>query len=158
MNSSVCVYSIYVNSTEYLIKYNTGIPWNSIGYVGIRTDTDTILPLSFIEKGAISSKYVIYINGKYYTSGFTNGMSNITLRVYSTTTVNITFPQYHVYKIVTISPSDNANIQMKFPITQVALIVITIIVIGLSIWRESTKVKRKHNHVLLSFGILYLLR
>lgn len=61
VDSSICVYSIYVNSTEYLITYNTGLPWDYIGYVGIRTDIDTILPSSFVEKWGediCSGKYI----------------------------------------------------------------------------------------------------
>lgn len=69
-------------------------------------------------------------------------MSSITLRIYSPTIINITFPQYHVYKVVTISPSNNASVQLKFPVIQVTLIVVTVVIIGLSIWKESIRDKK----------------
>mgnify|MGYP001770681066 CR=1 FL=1 len=40
----VCVYSVTMNSRNYLVEYKTHIPWNSIAYVGIRPDADRVIP------------------------------------------------------------------------------------------------------------------
>ncbi|AWR96244.1 hypothetical protein DFR86_00920 [Acidianus sulfidivorans JP7] len=131
VNSSVIVYEVIINSSTYPINYNTGIPWNSIGYVGVRPDTDTVLPLSFIVKGALTNvTYNVYLNGKLFSTGITNGTVTLPLRVFSPTIVNITFPQYHVYKVIYISPSQDANIREDFPTLQVSLAVI---------WKERRK-------------------
>lgn len=74
-NSSIYVYKIIVNSHATTVNYITGVPWNSIGYVGIRFDVNTISPYFFIVKSdsyittASPSKYVVYVNGKEYASG-----------------------------------------------------------------------------------------
>ena len=44
VNGYVCVYSVTVNSRNYLVEYRTSIPWNSIAYVGIRPDADRVIP------------------------------------------------------------------------------------------------------------------
>ncbi|QGA68909.1 hypothetical protein [Sulfolobus sp. E11-6] len=139
VNGTICVYSIIVNSNTYLIKYNTRIPWNSIGYVGIRTDNGALLPEKFVVYGNTIANYTVYVNGKVYSTGVSDGIAHLTLRVFSPTTVNITFPKYHVYKVIYVSPSDNANIREEFPTLQVSLVVITAVLIGLSIWREIRK-------------------
>lgn len=142
VNSSVCVYSIFINSTEYLIKYNTGIPWKCIGYVGIRLDTDTILPQTFTVKGnsyiscAIPFKYIVYINGKEYSYG-NSSSGKITLKLFSPVTINITYPQLQLYKVISISP--NGDIKMIFPIYEILLVILTIIIIGLGIIRETKR-------------------
>lgn len=139
-NNSVCVYSVIVDSAVHVIKYNTRIPWNSIGYVGIRLDSDTILPYSFLVKGdsyialASPSKYVVYVNGKEYSSGY-SAEGNVTLRTFSTTIVNITFPELGLSKVITISPT-SGNIKENFPTLQVVLLILTGVIIGLSIWRQ----------------------
>ncbi|ABP95980.1 hypothetical protein HA72_1827 [Metallosphaera sedula] len=139
VNSSVCVYSITINSSIYMIKYNTGIPWRSVGYAGIRTDTDTILPLSFRVLSFIPSNYTVFVNGKEFRSGFSNGTTSLTLRLFSPTVLNISFPDYHVYRVIVISTSDNANIHEEFPFIQVILIAVTGMLIGLSIRKEIIK-------------------
>ena len=53
------------------MEYMTDIPWNSITYVEIRPDTDTVLPKEFTVVTMSNAYYVIYINGKKYTSGYT---------------------------------------------------------------------------------------
>ncbi|WP_338598652.1 hypothetical protein V6M85_08190 [Sulfolobus tengchongensis] len=144
VNSSVCVYSITINSSStYLVKYNTGIPWNSIGYVGIRTDNGIVVPLEFIAtvlppraESSIPAKYVVYINDNEYTSGYSNGSSSITLRIFLPSVINITFPQYHLYKVITIGTTKSSDIYENFPIVQTVLIMITVVLIGLSIWKE----------------------
>jgi len=146
-NNSVCVYSIIINGSTYLVKYNTGVPWDSIGYVGIRTDTDTVLPLKFCVMANkqitnIPAHYVVYVNGKEYASGF-GSLGNITLKLYSPVTINITYPAYDIYKVITVAPCDNANVKMQLPIIQLTLIAITGLVIGVSIWREIIKRNRK---------------
>jgi len=141
-NSSVCVYSIIINGSTYLVKYNTGVPWDSIGYVGIRTDTDTVLPLNFYVIASIPAHYIVYVNGKEYASGF-GSLENVSLKLYSSAVINITYPAYNVYKVITVSPSDKANVKMQFPIIQVTLIVITGFLIGVSTWREIIKRNRK---------------
>jgi len=145
-NNTVCVYSISVNGSTYMFKYNTGIPWDSIGYAGIRPDTDTILPLKFcvIANGLIANgipaHYVVYVNGKEYASGF-GSLGNITLKLYSPAVINITYPIYNVYKVITVSFNSNENIKQQFPIIQITLIIVTSSFIGLSVWREITKRK-----------------
>ena len=114
VNGLVYVYSISVNSTTSVINYNTGIPWNVITYVGVRPDTDTVLPLGFSVVGIPSNPeayYVIYINGSEYASGYTNseGYSTLSLTLYGPTLINITFPQYHVYKVISIIPRQNSS-------------------------------------------------
>ncbi|MCP6729837.1 MULTISPECIES: hypothetical protein [Metallosphaera] len=139
VNSSVCVYSITINSSIYMIKYNTGIPWRSVGYAGIRTDTDTILPLSFRVLSFIPSNYTVFVNGKEFRSGLAYGTTSLTLRLFSPTVLNISFPDYHVYRVIVISTSDNANIHEEFPFIQVILIAVTGMLIGLSIRKEIIK-------------------
>jgi len=141
-NDSVCVYSIIINGSTYLVKYNTGVPWDSIGYVGIRTDTDTVLPLKFYVIANIPAHYIVYVNDKDYTSGF-GSCGNLSLKLYSPATVNITYPAYNVYKVITVSTSNNSNIKLQFPIIQVTLIVITGFLIGVSAWREIIKLNKK---------------
>ncbi|ARM76939.1 hypothetical protein [Acidianus manzaensis] len=136
VNSSLCVYSITVNSSTYLVKYNTGIPWKSIGYAGIRLDNGIVVPLSFGVKSFIPAKYIVYINGKEYALGYSNGSSSITLRIFSPSVINITFPRYYVYKVITIGTTKSSDIHENFPILQYILIIIAIVFIGLSIWRE----------------------
>lgn len=114
VNGLVYVYSISVNSTTSVINYNTGIPWNVITYVGVRTDTDTVLPLGFSVVGIPSNPeayYVIYINGSEYAFGYTNseGYSTLSLTLYGPTLINITFPQYHIYKVISIIPRQNSS-------------------------------------------------
>lgn len=114
VNGLVYVYSISVNSTTSVINYNTGIPWNVITYVGVRPDTDTVLPLGFSVVGIPSNPeayYVIYINGSEYASGYTNseGYSTLSLTLYGPTLINITFPQYGVYKVISIIPKQNSS-------------------------------------------------
>ena len=144
-NNTVCVYSIIVNGSTYLFKYNTGIPWDSIRYVGIRTDNDIILPLKFYvianaQIANIPAHYVVYVNGKEYASGY-GEVGNVTLKLYSPAIINITYPAYNVYRIITVSLNSNANIKQQFPIIQITLIMVTSLLIGLSIWREITKHK-----------------
>jgi len=139
-NGTVCVYSIIINGTTYLVKYDTEVPWNSIGYVGIRTDFSTILPLKFyvISNGLIASipaYYVVYINGKEYTSGY-GIFGNITIKLYTPAIINITYPAYGVYKVITVSLNEDANIKQQFSIIQITLIAISVLLIGISIWRE----------------------
>ncbi|BFH72204.1 hypothetical protein SJAV_01480 [Sulfurisphaera javensis] len=95
VNSTVCIYSITINSSTYLIKYNTGIPWDSIGYVGVRPDNGIVLPLSFQVIASIPANYTVYVNGKLYKSGY-GSINSITLRVFRPTTINISFPEYHM--------------------------------------------------------------
>ncbi|AWR96250.1 hypothetical protein DFR86_00955 [Acidianus sulfidivorans JP7] len=140
VNSSVYVYEVIINNKTYFINYNTGVPWNSIGYVGIRPDTDTVLPLSFVVEGFVGNlTYNVYLNGKFYHSGIANGLVTLSLRVFSPAVVNITFPQYHLYKVITISPSGESNIREEFPTLQVSLLTITGVIIGVSVWREIAK-------------------
>jgi len=139
-NGTVCVYSIIINGTTYLANYDTEVPWNSIGYVGIRTDLSKILPLKFcvISNGLIATipaYHVVYINGKEYTSGYGN-LGNITMQFYAPAVINITYPAYDVYKVITVSPDESANIKQQIPIIQITLIVIISLLIGVSIWRE----------------------
>ncbi|BCS91486.1 hypothetical protein [Metallosphaera javensis (ex Sakai et al. 2022)] len=142
VNSSVCVYSIAINSSVYMIEYNTGIPWKDVGYAGLRLDTDTVLPLSFQVLSFIPSNYVVYLDGKVFKSGFSNGTTTLSLRVFSPSTLNISFPGYHIYKVITISTS-NGDIHEEFPIVQIALIIVTGILIGLSAWKEIVKGRSK---------------
>ncbi|AYN75620.1 hypothetical protein SULI_12825 [Saccharolobus solfataricus] len=80
---------------------------------------------------------MIYLNGKEYASSYTsNGYSTISLRLYGPATINITFPQYHVYKVITISTNSDANVHEEFPTLQVSLIAIAIILIIISILKE----------------------
>ncbi|ARM74631.1 hypothetical protein [Acidianus manzaensis] len=72
---------------------------------------------------------------KEYASGYSNGTS-ITLRIFSPSVINITFPQYHVYKVITIGTSKSSDIHENFPILQSILIIIAVVLIGLSILRE----------------------
>jgi len=142
-NDTVCVYSIIVNGSTYLIKYNTGVPWNSIGYMGFRLGISTVLLLKFYVMASgliaiIPGHYVIYVNGKEYTSGY-GSLGNITLKLYSPAIINITYPTYGVYKVITVSTSDDANIKQQFPIIQIMLIAITGLLIGVSIYREMIK-------------------
>ena len=139
-NNTVCVYSITVNGSTYLIKYDTGIAWDSIGYVGIMLDYSTILPIKFYVVANIPAHYVVYVNGKKYTSGY-GSVGNMTLKLYSPAIINITYPAYGVYKVITVSTSDDANIKQQFPIIQITLIVVTSLLIGVSIWREIIKRK-----------------
>jgi len=137
-NDTMCIFSLITNGSTYLVKYNTGVPWNSIGYAGIRTDTDTVLPLKFYVIANIPAYYKVYINGKEYTSSY-GSLGNITLRLYSPAIINITYPKYGIYKVISVSPSYNADIKQQFPIIQITLIVITGFLIGVSIWREIIK-------------------
>jgi len=139
-NNTVCVYSINVNGSTYLIKYDTGIAWDSIGYVGIMLDYSTVLPLKFYVMAVIPAHYIVYVNGKKFTSGF-GSVGNVTLKLYSPATINITYPTYGLYKAITVSTSDEANIRQQFPIIQITLIFVTSLLIGLSIWREIIKRK-----------------
>jgi len=134
-NNTVYVYSITVNGSTYLIKYDTGVPWDSIGYAGIRFVFTTVLPLKFYVMAIIPAHYVVYINGKEYTSGY-GSLGNLALRLYRPAIINITYPTYGVYKVITVSTSDNANIKQQFPIVQIMLIAISVLLIGISIWRE----------------------
>ncbi|BDC17407.1 hypothetical protein [Acidianus sp. HS-5] len=137
VNGSVCICSISVNSSTYIVKYDTGIPWDNITYVGVRLDTDTVLPLSFSILAIPKAYYVVYLNSKEYTSGYTNeGYSTISLRLYGPATLNITFPQYHIYKTITISPTSNADIHEDFPTLQVLILSIAIILLVISVIRE----------------------
>lgn len=149
INGSVGVYSIAVNNSIYLIKYNTGVPWDNITYIGVRLDTDTLLPLSFkVTSVPENAYYVVYLNGKEYSSGYTNdyGYGLVTLRLYGPATVNITFPQYHIYKVITISsstsPPPNTDIHEEFPILQVYLLIASIAMVATSLWIEA-KGKKK---------------
>lgn len=141
VNNSVCVYSISVNSSTYLVEYNTGIPWRNISYVGVRTDVDTVLPLGFSILAVVNDAYyVVYLNGKEYASGYTtNGYGAVSLTIYGPVTLNITFPQYHVYKVITIPSSPGANVHETFPTLQVMVIVITTAYLAISIWKEMKK-------------------
>jgi len=145
-NKAVCVYSIIINGSSYLIKYNTGVPWDSIEYAGIRTDIDTILPLKFyvIANGLMTSDmsayYVVYVNDKEYATGY-GSVGNVTLRLYSPAVINITYPKYRLYKVITVSFNNVANIKLQFPIIQITLITVTSLLTGLSIWREIIKRK-----------------
>ena len=134
-NNTVCVYSINVNGSTYLIKYDTGVPWDSIGYVGIRLDYSTILLIKFYVMANIPAHYVVYVNGKKHTSGY-GSVGNITIKLYSPAIINITYPAYDVYKVITVSPSGDANIKQRFPIIQILLIAISVLLIGISIWKE----------------------
>ncbi|EZQ11422.1 hypothetical protein CM19_01135 [Candidatus Acidianus copahuensis] len=72
------VKEMFINGKGYFIGYLTPIPWN-FSYVGIRLDTgyDFVKPIEFYASGAyfsLSLPYVIYVNDKEYTSGFTNSM------------------------------------------------------------------------------------
>jgi len=141
-NDTVCIFSLITNGSTYLVKYNTGVPWNSIGYAGIRTDTDTVLPLKFYVIANIPAHYVVYINGKEYTSGY-GSLENITIRLYSPAIINITYPKYGIYKVISVSSSYNADIKQQFPIIQITLIVITGFLIGVSVWREMRRNSKK---------------
>ena len=116
------------------------MPWDSIGYKGIRLDLSTVLPLEFYVMAIMPAHYVVYVNGKEYTSGY-GYLGNITLKLYSPAIINITYPIYGVYKVITVSTSDNANIKQQFPIIQITLIVVTSLLIELSIWREMIRRK-----------------
>ncbi len=61
------------------------------------------------------------------------------MRLFSPTVLNISFPDYHVYRVIVISTSDNANIHEEFPFIQVILIAVTGMLIGLSIRKEIIK-------------------
>jgi len=65
-------------------------------------DWDIILPLKFYVIASVPAYYVVYVNNQEYATGYTNN-GNITLKLYSSATINITYPSYKVYK-------DNCNI------------------------------------------------
>jgi len=92
----------------------------------------TILPLKFYVIAIMPAYYVVYVNGKEYTSGY-GELGNVTLKLYSSAVINITYPKYGLYKVITVSFNSDANIKQRFPIIQITLIVVTSLLIGLSI-------------------------
>ncbi|MCI2414731.1 MAG: hypothetical protein MPF33_05715 [Candidatus Aramenus sp.] len=127
----------YINGKEYAINYLTPIPWN-FSYVGIRTDTPNVMitPKEFLVTFPSPNQlYVVYLNGKEYTSGYTNneGQGEISLRVTSTQeTLNISWPAMHLYKVITISASDEGNVRVNYPILPISLIAVSIVLTTIS--------------------------
>ena len=135
----ICVSSVVINSSTYLVRVNTTVPWDAISYVGVRTDTDTVLPLGFSVMAFPRAYYVIYVNGKEYSSGYADGISNVTLRLFGPAVVNVTFPEYHIYKIITVSASKDSDIRETFPVVQVFLLLASAALVGLALRKEFKK-------------------
>ena len=141
----VCVYSITVNSRTYLVEYKTSIPWSSIAYVGIRPDTDTVLPEGFTVVTLSNAYYVVYLNGKEFASGYTeDGFSKVRLTLYSPVVLNVTFPQYNLYKVVVIPPKASANAYVVPSVLQVPILTLAVAVLGFTVWRDLERKKSRN--------------
>jgi hypothetical protein len=127
----------FINGKEYAINYLTPIPWN-FSYVGIRTDTpnNMITPEEFYATSPSPNQpYLVYLNGKEYASGYTNnqGQGEVSLRVTSTQeTLNISWPSMHLYKVITISASDEGNVRVNNPILPISLLAVSIVLTTIS--------------------------
>ena len=135
----VCVYSIKINSSIYLVKIKTNITWNNISYIGIRLDKNTVYPESFSVVAYSNAYYEIYLNGKEYASGYTgDGMAKVTLAIYSPTVINISFPQYGLSKVIVIpQKSPAANVIPNY--LRVPILVLATLVLVLTVWRDVKK-------------------
>ena len=145
VNGCVCVYSVTINSRTYLVEYRTNIPWNSIAYVGIRPDIDTVLPEGFTVVALSNAYYVVYLNGKEFASGYTeDGFSKVKLTLYSPVVLNITYPQYNLYKVVVI-PTESARQcicnSVRSPSANINL---TVAVLGFTVWRDLQRKKSRN--------------
>ncbi|MBW9141798.1 MAG: hypothetical protein K1T65_09005, partial [Candidatus Aramenus sp.] len=131
------VKSFFINGKEYAINYLTPVPWN-FSYVGIRTDTpnNMITPEEFLVTfPSPNQPYLVYLNGKEYASGYTNnqGQGEVSLRVTSTQeTLNISWPSMHIYKVITISASDEGNVRVNYPILPISLLTVSIVLTTIS--------------------------
>jgi len=129
-SGNTLIKQIFINGSKYSINYLTPIPWN-FSYIGIRLDShnDFIEPIKFIASFPFIKKYVVYINGKEYTSGYTNifGEAAFTLKVTSPLNINISFPSLHEYRIITINTSGEPDIRANYPLTIISLLIISII-------------------------------
>jgi hypothetical protein len=86
--------------------------------------------------------YVVYANGKEYAKGYTNslGEGSVTLIVSSPSmVVNITFPLQHEYRIITISAYNKADVHVEYPVTQYALLGISVVLVAVSLLIEKKK-------------------
>ncbi|WP_054839407.1 hypothetical protein [Sulfuracidifex metallicus] len=53
--------------------------------------------------------------------------------------VNISFPLQHKYRIIAFSASDKANVQVKYPWVQYALLAISVVLVTISLLIERKK-------------------
>ena len=138
-NGFVYVYSIKINSFTYLVNIKTNVPWNNISYVGIRLDNNTVLPERFTVILLSNAYYEVYLNGKKYASGYTDGgLAKVTLAIYSPTSINISFPQYGLSKVIVIPREFSANIIIPYYL-RVLLVVLAALVLGITVWRDVKK-------------------
>lgn len=143
VNGSICVKYVILNGEKYIVDYQTPIPWN-FTYVGVRIDPSTVTVCGFyVSNVTIPSPhqpYVVYVNGKEYTKGYTNslGEGSFSLTVSSPSMiVNISFPSAHVFCVITISAQRDANIHVEYPILQYVLLGVSVVLVAISIiWRK----------------------
>ncbi|XDF44311.1 hypothetical protein AB1303_13835 [Saccharolobus solfataricus] len=143
VNGSICVKYVILNGEKYIVDYQTPIPWN-FTYVGVRIDPSTVTVCGFyVSNVTIPSPhqpYVVYVNGKEYTKGYTNslGEGSFSLTISSPSmVVNISFPSAHVFRVITISAQRGANIHVEYPILQYALLGVSVVLVSISIiWRK----------------------
>ncbi len=129
-NGSTLIKEMFLNGSKYSINYLTPIHWN-FSYVGIRLDSnhDFIIPEKFVVSFPYVEKYIAYVNDKEYLSGYTNafGEGTFSLKITSSSTVNITFPYLHEYKVISISTSGKPDIRVNYPVTTISLLIVSIL-------------------------------
>ena len=137
----VYIYSIKINSFTYLVNIKTDVPWNSISYVGIRLDNNTVLPEMFTVIVLSNAYYEVYLNGKEYATGYTgDGMATFTLAVYSPSVINISFPQYGLSKVIVI-PHESTATNVVPHYLRVPILVLATLALGITVWRDIEKRK-----------------
>ncbi len=145
-NGSTLIKEIFLNGKIHSVNYLSPIPWN-FSYVGIRIDSqkDFISPIKFVASFPLVEKYILYINNKEYTSGFTNslGKATLTLKITSPLAINISFPYLHEYRVITVNTIGNPNIKASYPIMIISILTASIILSIVSFimyWKSQKKV------------------
>ncbi|AEE94475.1 conserved hypothetical protein [Acidianus hospitalis W1] len=139
VNGSIFVKYVILNGEKYVVDYQTPIPWN-FTYVGVRIDPSTLTVDDFcVYFTSPHQPYVVYVNGKEYAKGCTNclGEGSVTLTVSSPSmVVNISFPLQHEYRVITISAQRDADVHVEYPVTQYALLGISVVLVVVSLLIE----------------------
>lgn len=145
VNNSIFINYVILNGERYIVNYPSPIPWN-FTYIGIVIDFSRLTICSFYASNVTilspHQPYIVYVNGKEYITGYTNcfGEGSFTLFVSSPSmVVNISFPLQHKYRIIAFSASDKANVQVKYPWVQYALLAISVVLVTISLLIERKK-------------------